>query len=163
MRVEDLKRFYEYHYWANAKLLAVVATLTQEEFTRPVAGSYGSVRNTLVHILSAEWGWLERAGGRERGSRLDPATYPTFASVLETWRMVEASMRAFLAGLTDTELAREVEFSFSPEATHRRQVAHLLQHAANHAVHHRGQVALLLRMLGYAPGDFDLLYYDGSA
>jgi uncharacterized damage-inducible protein DinB len=37
----------------------------------------------------------------------------------------------------------------------------LLQHGANHAVHHRGQIALLLRMLGVAPGTFDLLFYDG--
>jgi uncharacterized damage-inducible protein DinB len=30
-----------------------------------------------------------------------------------------------------------------------------MQHAANHGVHHRGQGALL----GYVPGDLDLLYY----
>jgi uncharacterized damage-inducible protein DinB len=38
-------------------------------------------------------------------------------------------------------------------------VGALLQHAAVHGVHHRGQVALLLRVLGYAPGNFDLLFY----
>jgi uncharacterized damage-inducible protein DinB len=37
-----------------------------------------------------------------------------------------------------------------------------MQHGAIHAVHHRGQVALLLRMLGYVPGDFDLLLYAGD-
>jgi uncharacterized damage-inducible protein DinB len=41
-------------------------------------------------------------------------------------------------------------------------VGEVLQHAANHSVHHRGQVALLLRMLGYAPGFWDLLVYYGE-
>lgn len=34
-----------------------------------------------------------------------------------------------------------------------------MHHGANHGVHHRGQVALLLRMLGSAPGNVDLLFY----
>jgi uncharacterized damage-inducible protein DinB len=32
--------------------------LTPEQFTEQVSGSYGSVRNTLVHIMSTEWGWV---------------------------------------------------------------------------------------------------------
>jgi hypothetical protein len=38
----------------------------------------------------------------------------------------------------------------------------LMQHAALHAMHHRGQAALLLRMLGYVPGNFDFLLYLGE-
>ena len=37
------------------------------------------------------------------------------------------------------------------------------RHAANHGVHHRGQVSLLIRALGYAPGNIDLLFYEGSS
>jgi uncharacterized damage-inducible protein DinB len=37
-------------------------------------------------------------------------------------------------------------------------VGELLQHAANHGVHHRGQVSLL-RLLGYNPDNFDILFY----
>jgi uncharacterized damage-inducible protein DinB len=37
-----------------------------------------------------------------------------------------------------------------------------MQHAANHGVHHRGQVALLLRSIGYAPGNVDMLFYDAE-
>ena len=35
----------------------------------------------------------------------------------------------------------------------------LLLHAANHGVHHRGQVSLLLRLLGQSPENFDLFLY----
>jgi uncharacterized damage-inducible protein DinB len=37
------------------------------------------------------------------------------------------------------------------------RLGQLLQHAALHGVHHRGQSALRLRLLGYAPGNFDIL------
>jgi uncharacterized damage-inducible protein DinB len=53
MTVADLQRAYDYGYWANAKLFAVVGGLTPEQYTQTVAGSYGSIRNTLVHVMSA--------------------------------------------------------------------------------------------------------------
>ena len=162
MRVADLQRLYDYGYWANKKLFAVMQHMPPEEFTRQVAGSYGSVRNTLVHVLSAEWGWLDRCGGRQRGARLDPDDYPTPAALIETWSKVEGYVREFLAGLSDADLAREVEFAIGAGPKQKMLIGDLLQHGANHAVHHRGQVALLLRMLGHPPGNFDLLFYDGE-
>ena len=36
-------------------MVGAMQTLTPEEFTRSVAGSYESIRNTLVHVLSAEY------------------------------------------------------------------------------------------------------------
>ena len=53
MRVKDLEELFDYSYWANDRLFEVAAQLTPEQFTKPVAGSYGSVRNTLVHVLRA--------------------------------------------------------------------------------------------------------------
>ena len=161
MTVKDLERLYDYGYWANRKLFEAVATLTPEEFTQPVAGSYGSIRNTLVHTVSAEWGWLERCGGPTRGPALKAEDFATFESLAATWTLVEGHVRGFLAGLSDDDLTRVVEFT--PLFTMRSgELGALMQHAANHAVHHRGQVALLLRALGHPPGNFDLLFYDAE-
>jgi uncharacterized damage-inducible protein DinB len=159
MRVSDLVRLYDYGYWANERLLGAVSQLTPEQFTQSVAGSYGSVRNTLVHVLSAEWGWLDRCGGRARGERLKPEDYPTLDTLVREWDRVEGYVREFLSGLTDEDLGRSVEFSIGGGPTSSATLGDLMQHAALHAVHHRGQVALLLRALGYAPGNFDLLFF----
>jgi len=159
MRVTDLQRLYDYSYWANRKLFGVLAQLTPEQFTRPVAGSYESVRSTLVHVLSAEWGWLDRCGGPPRGERLKAADFPTLESLLEVWDRVERQMRAFLSALTDEDLARTIEFALGDGTKHSVPLGDLMHHAAIHAAHHRGQVALLLRMLGFVPGNFDLLLY----
>lgn len=162
MTVTDLVSLYDYGYWANAKLFEVLAQLSAEQFTQPVAGSYGSVRNTLVHVMSAEWGWLDRCGGAPRGPALVAADYPTLASITERWQRVEADVRSFLAGLHDDDLDRLVTFALGGGPAHQMRIGDLLHHAAIHAVHHRGQVALLLRMLGYTPGNFDFVIYQGS-
>jgi uncharacterized damage-inducible protein DinB len=162
MRLSDLERLYDYHYWANKKMIGVVAQLPPEQFTRTVAGSYGSIRNTLVHVLSAEWGWLDRCGGPERGERLKPEDYPTADALARVWTRVEEFMRGFLSGLTDEDLRRRVEFALGGGAKHSVPLGDLMQHAAVHGVHHRGQVALLLRMLGYPPGNVDFLFFIGE-
>ena len=159
MTVKDLEVLYDYSYWANGKLFGAIAQLTPEQFTRPVAGSYGSIRNTMVHVLSAEAGWLDRCGGPKRGPRLNPADFPTVESVIQAWNRVEAHAREFLARLKDEDLARMAEYATDQSAKISMPVGELMQHAANHAVHHRGQVALLLRLLGHAPGNFDILFY----
>ena len=53
MTVKDLEVLFDYGYWANKQLFGALSQLAAEQFTQPVAGSYGSVRNTMVHILSA--------------------------------------------------------------------------------------------------------------
>jgi uncharacterized damage-inducible protein DinB len=162
MTVDDLNRRYDYGYWANQRLFGVVAQLTTEEFTRTIGGSWGSIRNTLVHTMSAEWGWIDRCGGPRRGPALNADDYPSADSLIRQWTVVEGYVRAFLATLHDDDLQRAIEFSLPQTGKQTLGLGEMLEHGANHGVHHRGQVALMLRMLGHAPGNFDLLFYDAE-
>jgi uncharacterized damage-inducible protein DinB len=163
MTVKDLEALFDYGYWANRRLFDAVLQLTDEQFVQPVAGSYGSVRNTLVHILSAEWGWLDRCGGTPRGPALKATDYPTAASVRDRWQDVEHHVRGFLSGLRDEDLDRTIEWAFGSGPVHETRLGELMHHAVVHGVHHRGQVALLLRALGHTPGNFDVLFYYDRA
>jgi len=160
--VADLQRLYDYSYWANRKLFSIIVQLAPEQFTANVGGSYESIRNTLVHMMSAEWGWLDRCGGAERGPALKPEDFPSLDSIVRTWSQVERDMRGFLSTLSDADLAREVAFTIPRGEQRSMPVWQLLQHGANHGVHHRGQVSMLLRMLGYTPGNVDLVLYDAA-
>jgi uncharacterized damage-inducible protein DinB len=159
MTAKDLETLFDYSYWANGKLFEVLSRLTPEQFTRPVAGSYGSIRNSLVHMMSTEWGWLDRSGGTPRGPRLSPTDFPTFASVTEQWQRIEGYVREFLASIRDDDLDRALEFVIVDGPKQTLSVGQMMHHAAVHSVHHRGQVALLLRSLGYVPGNFDICFY----
>ena len=161
MTAKDIETLFDYGYWANRKLFEVISRLQPAQFTQEVAGSYGSVRNTLVHMMSTEWGWLERCGGPPRGARLSGGDFPTFASVTEQWKRIEGDVRKFLAAMRHEDVDRAVEFAIGNGPKQVLTVGQMMSHAAVHGVHHRGQIALLLRSLGYVPGNFDICFYYG--
>lgn len=100
----------------------------------------------------------DACGGAKRGTALNPADYPDLESVTATWSKVEGYVREFLRTLKDADLASNVEY-LTENGKRAMPLGELMHHGANHAVHHRGQVALLLRLLGYTPGNFDILFY----
>jgi uncharacterized damage-inducible protein DinB len=162
MTVKDLQILFDYGYWANGKLFEVMSQLTPEQFAKPLSGNHGSIRNTMVHVLSAEWGWLGRCGGPERGPTLNPDDYPTVAALIEKWKQIEGYVREFMSMLRDEDLARKVDFAIGGSDKRSMPIGELLQQAANHAVHHRGQVSLLLRLQGFSPDNFDILLYHAE-
>jgi uncharacterized damage-inducible protein DinB len=159
MTVKDLETLYDYGYWADRKLFEAISRIPPEQFTQSVGGAFGSIRNTLVHIMSAEWGWLERCGGPKRGPKLNANDYPTVESVRETWNKIEKYTRKFLSELNDDDIGRNAEYLNDKGEKRAMPLGELMQHAANHGTHHRGQVAMILRLLDHTPGNFDILFY----
>jgi uncharacterized damage-inducible protein DinB len=66
---DDVLLLYEYDRWANNRSLQAVSALTPGQFTRDLGGSFRSVRDTLVHIIGGEWGWLRVLEGAVRRSK----------------------------------------------------------------------------------------------
>jgi len=91
--------------------------------------------------------------------RLNPVDYPTLDSIAVTWSKVEGYVRDFLADLKDEDITRNAEYLNDAGEKRAMPLGELMQHGAAHGVHHRGQVAMMLRLLGYTPGNFDMLFY----
>jgi uncharacterized damage-inducible protein DinB len=58
MTKDDIQLLYEYDRWANNRVLQAASALSSEQFTHYLGGSFGSVRDTFVHIIGGEWIWL---------------------------------------------------------------------------------------------------------
>src|SRR5215472_16031281 len=58
MNIDDIRLVFEYDRRANNRVLQTASSLSVEQFTRDLGGSFRSVRDTLLHIIGGEWGWL---------------------------------------------------------------------------------------------------------
>lgn len=151
MTFEDLQTLLDYHYWARDRVLDAVEPLSSEQFTRRLGGSFGSVRDTLVHIHSADWIWVSRWTGEAPTAMLDPAEFPDVASIRARWENLEGRTRTFVADLGPTGISNPISYRTMDGRPDEQVFWHLVQHMVNHGSYHRGQITTLLRLLGVAP------------
>lgn len=151
MNIDEARALVNYTYWARDRALAAVDALSPEQFTSRVTSSFVSVRDTLVHVLSAESVWLSRWKKEIRSGMLTADAFPDAASLRKAWQEDESKMRAFFENVDDEGLRGVIEykaFNGQPFAT---PLFQMLQHVVNHGSYHRGQVTTLLRQFGAAP------------
>jgi uncharacterized damage-inducible protein DinB len=151
MTPADLETLLDYHYWARDRMLDAVEALTPEQYTKDLANSFGSVRDTAVHTYFAEWNWYLRWTGTSPTRPLDPEQFPDVATLRRVWREQEAKIRLFLSSLGDSHLDRVFEYKTLNGQENRSVFWHMLQHVVNHATYHRGQITTMLRQLGAPP------------
>jgi uncharacterized damage-inducible protein DinB len=147
----------QYNYWARDRQLQTCASLSAEQFQRPIGGSFPSVRETLAHMAAVEWIWLERWRGKAPKTLLPIDEFPTLEAVTARWNAVEREMREYLAGLDEDTLARPMTYISTRGEEWTYPLWQAMVHLLNHQSYHRGQVTNLLRMLGVEPPRVDFL------
>lgn len=161
MTVDFVKELYAYNHWANDETVAAVSRLDPGAFTRALGNSFASVRDTLVHILGAEWIWLERWNGRSPRALLSPAEFPDLPAITQKWKQVEEGQAAFLDALRPSGLDKTISYVNPKGETWTYPLGQQLVHVVNHSTYHRGQITTLMRQLDAQPAGTDFLsYYD---
>ena len=157
--IEEIRDLYAYDRWANRRQLDATASLGIDDFTRDLRNSFPSIRDTLAHILKAEWIWLERWRGTS------PTGFPaewdlsTHGALVRKWGEVEAEQLDFLSTLSDESLHRDVDYRSIAGDRFVAPLWKLMRHVANHSTYHRGQVVTMLRQVGAAAPITDMVQF----
>jgi uncharacterized damage-inducible protein DinB len=160
MTLDDLKTLLDFHFWARDRVLQSAARLTPEQFTRSIESSFPSVRETLVHMYLADWGWYQLWQGISPTTTPTVDQFPDLDTLRSAWAVHETRMRAFLNSLGEDEVNRAIEFRRADGMTGSFPVAQMLQHVVNHGTYHRGQLTTMFRQLGVEPpGSMELIRY----
>jgi uncharacterized damage-inducible protein DinB len=148
-----------YMLWADRHMLSAVRPVNEEDLTRDAGVSFGSLLGTMAHMVASQRIWLSRFLGTPLEHFPTHHDYADLPAWIHGWEETASGIEAFLAALTDAQLAADLTWTTSEGATHTRPLWQPVLHLVNHCSYHRGQVTSLLRQMGYAPPATDLVYY----
>jgi len=162
MRVEEHRRAFAFNRWANEQAFAAAAALAATELTRDLGSSFPSVLETLRHLVSAEWVWLQRWKGVSPAGMQDSLRSAGFEGVRTYCREVAAVQADFVDNLQEIDLDVEIGYRNLRGDQLAYPLWHMLRHVVNHSSYHRGQVTTMIRQLGATAVSTDMIGHLGG-
>jgi len=155
--------FAAYNGWANRRLYAAAAALSDEQYRADRGAFFTSVHGTLNHLLVTDCIWMHRFTGEgETYPRLDIVLAESLPELTRLREAQDARIAGFIESLDEARLVGELHYANTAGARFVHPLATVLDHFFNHQTHHRGQAhALISHFLGNAATpSLDLLLYQ---
>ena len=162
--VEYCQLLARYNRWMNERLFAVVSEFSSDERTRDRGAFFGSMHRTLNHVLWGDRIWLARFTNQAYTVPAFGADmYADFAQLTRERAATDTLILNWTGNLTPEWLAGSLEYRSASDGKLRR-LAHWIAatHMFQHAAHHRGQLATLIKQAGKDTGATDLPFLPGA-
>ncbi len=151
--------------WVDKRLYGCVAGLSDADYRKDRKAYFGSIHNTLNHLLVVDRAWTSRIRNVDHGiESLDQILYDDFDSLRAAREAEDAALIELVDGLSDEELRRPVSYRFlSGDGSHTNRCDHILITLFNHQTHHRGQIHAMLTQQDIDPPPLDVIYFLDEA
>ena len=146
---------FKHNLWANLRLLDACAALSEDDLQATAPGTYGQVRDTLVHIFASEGRYVGEFNGKAEGMLSEDEPFAGFESLRE---------RAVRSGEALIAIAGRSAADRVLRGTYRDQpyvmsASMLLVQAINHATEHRAHIVSILSQRGVETPRLDGIGY----
>ena len=150
MTVNILEKLFEHNHWANLQIIQACSALSDQQLdAEPHSATKGSIRQTLLHLVSSQQGYLKIL------------TLPLEARLERTSvEFAELQMSAISSGEGLLALARDwsgkpVTAQLQTRDGYLVEPWVLMVQIINHATEHREQIKSMLSALGVTPPNID--------
>ena len=142
---------FDHHVWATLRVLDACAALSDEQLASSVPGTFGSILDTLRHLVGADCSYLELlSGGKVQAVDEESMDVAALRAAIEAngpvWQEV-------LAAATDPDASITRHRDDGSTAT--APLGIRLAQVVHHGTDHRSQVATALTTLGITPPEMD--------
>lgn len=151
------RTFARYNKIANERLYESCAQISDGEYRRPRAGSFGSIHALLNHGLLADRIWMSRfAGGGKTTPPLNTVLYDNFSGLRTARKQDDLAMEEFFQNAPESFLTKTLAYTNSKGMYYEEASVPAVLHMFNHQTHHRGQVHVMLSQCGLQPPSLDM-------
>ncbi|HEX8037212.1 MAG TPA: DinB family protein [Ktedonobacterales bacterium] len=154
-----LPDFFRYNLWANQRLLNACVQLSDAQLDATMKGTFGSVRETLMHLFAAEEGYARHFNFTGPAPTPRLADLPTFPGFDELRRRAQRSGNELIAVAEQADLS---QILYLDDGTYEAPVIVVLIQAVDHGIDHRSQIATLLSQQGIELPDLDAWAYNDA-
>ncbi len=157
-----------YNRWQNQSIYSAAASLSDAARREDRGAFFGSIHETLCHILWGDKGWMVRFAETpppNTKSMADSRTEIADWETLVTERIAfDAVMVDWAKSVTEEWLASRLSFYSNAKGGQTEEEAgRCVTHLFNHQTHHRGQVHAMLTAAGAKTEDTDLFLMPDSS
>ena len=140
-----LRQIWDHNNWANRRLIEACKDLDEDILNATVEGTYGTVKDTLFHIVASQEGYAALLANKPREERAftweDP--FPGFDRLIEVSDSSGETLARMAEEAADTEFQRPFggrDWAISGKV--------VLTQMINHATEHRAHINTILTQNG---------------
>ncbi len=140
-----------YNDWANGRVIDVCRNLTEAQLDAPDSNVFGSIRQTLLHVVCGQYSFLARLDGNAQDPRALAPQWPEFEALMV---IAAETSEALPAAASALDVDADVVLSYQRKG-HRYPKSFFLLHAIQHGIEHRTQIGVMLAQLGHEAPNLD--------
>lgn len=154
-----MRSYTAYNHWANQQLADWLQAAAEEDLNREIESSFSSLKETVLHIWSAEYLWLQTV--KDESAENNPAKHfkGSKDDLLKGWLQASENFSNHVKSMSLADLQAKRPNSRGDGHT---VIADMIHHCMNHSTYHRGQLITIGRQAGLeSPPRTDFIYYVG--
>jgi uncharacterized damage-inducible protein DinB len=147
MTTQYIHTFATYNCWANGTLSAFICGQAPGLADNTMSSSFPSIKETFIHIHSAETIWLSRLQESIPGA--DWMIHPKnrIDEVTEKLNQQSTDLKHYVSSLDEFTLGSTIHYKTSGGIAYQHRCLDVLIHCFNHSTYHRGQVVTMMNQL----------------
>ncbi|WP_044639842.1 DinB family protein [Risungbinella massiliensis] len=155
---------FDFHLWANKRIFTRIKELPKGTAQKEIASVFPSIQKTMEHVYLTDHTWYQILLGKNfeevrqwTAERSQEIVGIELTELEKKYTTLSSNFRNFL--IEQENQGNQVNLFHPSYGALETELEEIVRHVVNHGTYHRGNIAAMIRQLGYEGVATDYIYY----